>query len=90
MKCFALILALLALLTLGNTAPAQRESDDQPSASSEGEGSFLKDMFSSGTETKVTSGQGSPNINEATMEDYDGPRARIAVTRFTDKSHGRW
>ncbi len=90
MKCFALILALLAILTLGNTALAQRESDDQPSASSEGGGSFLKDIFSSGTETKVTSGQGSPNINEATMEDYNGPRARIAVARFTDKTHGRW
>lgn len=90
MRCFALVLTLLAILMLGNTALAQREPDDQPSGSSEGGGSFLKDIFSSGTKTKVTSGQGSPNINEATMEDYNGPRARIAVARFTDKTYGRW
>ncbi|MFB3819033.1 MAG: CsgG/HfaB family protein [Candidatus Methylomirabilales bacterium] len=31
-------------------------------------------------------GGGGPNINQATQERYDGPKARIAVARFTDKS----
>lgn len=33
-----------------------------------------------------TYGGGGPNINQATQERYDGPKARIAVARFTDKS----
>ncbi len=90
MRCFTLVLALFAILMLSNAALAQRDPDDQPPVSSEGDGSFLKDMFSSGTKTKVTSGQGSPNINEVTMEDYNGPKARIAVARFTDKTGRRW
>ncbi len=90
MRYFALALTSLAIMVLSNTALAQREYDDQPSGSSEGGGSFLDGIFSSGTKTKVTSGQGSPNINEATMEDYNGPKARIAVARFTDKTGRRW
>lgn len=43
-----------------------------------------------GTEAKVTSGQGSPNIQEAQMEAYDGPKARVAVTRFKNKAGGHW
>ncbi|MBW2264997.1 MAG: hypothetical protein JRD47_00860 [Deltaproteobacteria bacterium] len=46
---------------------------------------------------KVTSGQGGPGIGEARSEAYDGPRARIAVSQFTDKTakgggyrHGWW
>jgi len=43
---------------------------------------------SSGTKATVTSGGGGPSINEAQMEAYNGPKARIAVARFTNKSGG--
>lgn len=33
-----------------------------------------------------TYGGGGPNINQATQERYDGPKARIAVAQFTNKS----
>lgn len=39
------------------------------------------------TSTKVTSNQDSPNINEVAQQQYNGPKARIAVARFTDKSN---
>lgn len=43
---------------------------------------------------KVTSGQGGPSMQEARQEAYDGPKARIAVSQFTDKTaaggHGWW
>ena len=45
---------------------------------------------------KVTSGDGGPGIGEARQEAYDGPKARIAVSQFTDKTakgggfHGWW
>ena len=43
------------------------------------------------TSTNVTSGQNSPDINAAAKEQYNGPKARIAVARFTDKSNNsRW
>ncbi|MDC9510273.1 CsgG/HfaB family protein [Pseudoalteromonas sp. Angola-4] len=43
------------------------------------------------TSTNVTSGQNSPDINAASQEQYNGPKARIAVARFTDKSNdSRW
>ena len=35
---------------------------------------------------KVTSGEGGPSIGEARSEAYDGPKARIAVSQFTDKT----
>jgi curli biogenesis system outer membrane secretion channel CsgG len=35
---------------------------------------------------KVTSGDGGPGIGEARQEAYDGPKARIAVSQFTDKT----
>lgn len=35
---------------------------------------------------KVTSGDGGPSIGEARSEAYDGPKARIAVSQFTDKT----
>ena len=90
MRYFAPALAFLAILMLSNTALAQREYDHQPSNSSEDGGSFLKDLFSSGTKTKVTSGQESPDINEIQSEAYDGPKARIAIARFTDKTRQGW
>lgn len=39
-----------------------------------------------GTKTTVTSGQGSPTIGQAQAESYNGPKARIAVSRFKDKT----
>ncbi|WP_022668151.1 CsgG/HfaB family protein [Desulfospira joergensenii] len=50
----------------------------------------LAGCVSSGTETKVTSGQGSPDINQAQAEAYNGPKARVAVSRFKDKTHQGW
>ncbi|MBN2233111.1 MAG: SH3 domain-containing protein [Deltaproteobacteria bacterium] len=38
----------------------------------------------------VTSGQDSPSIAEAQAEAYNGPKARIAVARFTDKTGKGW
>jgi len=38
---------------------------------------------------KVTS-SGGPSIAEAQMEPYNGPKARIAVSRFTDKTGKGW
>lgn len=35
---------------------------------------------------KVTSGEGGPSMQEAQMEAYDGPKARIAVSQFLDKT----
>lgn len=35
---------------------------------------------------KVTSGEGGASIGEARSEAYDGPKARIAVSMFTDKT----
>lgn len=43
-----------------------------------------------GTETRVTSGRGGPSMQEAQAQAYNGPKARIAVARFEDKTHGRW
>ncbi|BDF96300.1 CsgG/HfaB family protein [Pseudoalteromonas sp. KAN5] len=43
------------------------------------------------TSTQVTSNQDSPNINDVAQQQYNGPKARIAVARFTDKSNdSRW
>ncbi|MBW2109356.1 MAG: hypothetical protein JRI36_11935, partial [Deltaproteobacteria bacterium] len=39
---------------------------------------------------KVTSGQGGPSIQEARQEAYNGPKARIAVSQFTDKTGRGW
>ena len=38
----------------------------------------------------VTSGQGSPSISEVQAEAYNGPKARIAVARFKDKTGKGW
>eukprot|EP00493_Phyllostaurus_siculus_P005367 UN05406 len=43
------------------------------------------------TSTNVTSNKNSPDINEVSKQKYNGPKARIAVARFTDKSNNsRW
>ena len=38
----------------------------------------------------VTNAKGGPDMNEAKMASYNGPRARVAVARFTDKTGGKW
>ncbi len=43
-----------------------------------------------GTKTTVTSGQGGPSIDEAQAVAYNGPKARIAVARFKDKTGKGW
>ena len=43
-----------------------------------------------GTETKVTSGEGGPSMAEAQAVAYDGPKARIAVSQFKDKTGKGW
>lgn len=44
-------------------------------------------MACQSTSTTVTSGQNSPDINQVKQQAYNGPKARIAVARFTDKSN---
>jgi len=46
-------------------------------------------MACQSTSTSVTSGQDSPNVNEVKQQQYNGPKARIAVARFTDESNNR-
>ena len=44
------------------------------------------------TSTKVTSNQDAQDVNTVAQQHYNGPKARIAVARFTDKSNnaGWW
>lgn len=53
---------------------------------------FLSGCVTAGTKTTVTAGQGGPSMDEARMEAYDGPKARIAVAQFKNKAgnQGRW
>lgn len=46
---------------------------------------LLTACATTGTNTRVTSGS-SQNLNEARAVPYDGPQARIAVTRFSNRS----
>ncbi len=43
-----------------------------------------------GTKATVTSGEGSPTIDQAQMEAYNGPKARVAVAQFKDKTGKGW
>jgi curli biogenesis system outer membrane secretion channel CsgG/SH3-like domain-containing protein len=54
---------------------------------------FLGSLFGAkeaGTKTEVTSPTAGPDINQVTEEAYDGPKARIAVARFVDKTGSGW
>jgi curli biogenesis system outer membrane secretion channel CsgG/uncharacterized protein YraI len=53
-------------------------------------GQAAADFFDNEVETRVTSGQGSPDIQSAQMEAYDGPKARVAVSRFSNKTYKNW
>ena len=50
----------------------------------------LTACVTSGTTARVTSGQDSPGIDQAQAEYYNGPKARIAVSRFKNKAGGGW
>jgi curli biogenesis system outer membrane secretion channel CsgG len=43
-----------------------------------------------GTKATVTSGEDSEGIQEKQAEAYNGPKARVAVSRFTDKTGKGW
>ncbi len=51
---------------------------------------LLAGCVTPGTQATVTSGQASPSIGEVQAEAYNGPKARIAVARFTDKTGKGW
>nr|NIQ57183.1 hypothetical protein [Gemmatimonadota bacterium]NIU77258.1 hypothetical protein [Gammaproteobacteria bacterium] len=51
---------------------------------------LVQGCVTTGTTTNVASGQGSGSIEQAQAEAYDGPKARIAVARFTDKTGKGW
>jgi curli biogenesis system outer membrane secretion channel CsgG len=51
---------------------------------------LLSACVTPGTKTTVTQGQNSPTIDQAQAEAYNGPKARIAVAQFKDKTGGGW
>jgi curli biogenesis system outer membrane secretion channel CsgG len=51
---------------------------------------ILSGCVSTEPKATVTSGQGSPSIQEVQAEAYNGPKARIAVARFKDKTGKGW
>ncbi len=51
---------------------------------------FLSGCVSTEPKATVTSGQSSPSIQEVQAEAYNGPKARIAVARFKDKTGKGW
>lgn len=87
-----LICAFLALSLMSAPAAAQgRKSDNESTTNTpESDSSLLEGFFDDEPEAEVTSGQDSPDINEVQSELYDGPKARIAVARFTDKTGQGW
>lgn len=50
----------------------------------------LSGCVTTGTTTKVTSGQDGPAMDQVAAEAYNGPKARIAVTRFKNKAGAGW
>jgi curli biogenesis system outer membrane secretion channel CsgG len=90
MKSAILVAACAAFVAFAGAAYAEPAGDGDKPGVDAGEGGSITDFFSSGTETKVTSGQDSSDINEVQMEAYNGPKARVAVARFTDKTGSGW
>ena len=75
------------------TSHSGDHSDSSSGSAGGGGGNIFKKYFGggdSGTETKVTSPSDGPRIDEVQQEAYDGPKARIAVARFTDKTGTGW
>jgi len=81
---------IVALFLPTQTVAADGETKTTGSESSDG--GSLTDWITNLTEpeAEVTSGQDSPSIDEVQNEAYNGPKARVAVSRFTDKSGGGW
>ncbi len=91
MRLALLHCAVVAICLIAAPAFAQKGGDDN-AVQSDSDGTFggISDWFTPGTKTKVTSGEDAPDINEIQSEAYDGPKARIAVARFTDKTRKGW
>jgi curli biogenesis system outer membrane secretion channel CsgG len=91
MRLVSLLCVIVAMCLIGEPAFAQG-SEQETSEEGESEGTFskVKSWFTPGTEAEVTSGQDAPDINEIQSEAYDGPKARLAVSRFTDKTRKGW
>jgi curli biogenesis system outer membrane secretion channel CsgG len=53
-------------------------------------GAILTGCVTPGTEAEVKEGQESPTIAEVQAEAYDGPKARVAVAQFKDKTGKGW
>jgi curli biogenesis system outer membrane secretion channel CsgG len=83
-----------ALIAVSSSAYAEGHGQDSGAAAAGGgettRGFSLDNLFKSGTETKVTGGQDTADINEVRSEAYNGPKARIAVARFKDKTGRGW
>jgi curli biogenesis system outer membrane secretion channel CsgG len=84
------IFASALLLSLALGMPAVADNHNTQTRSSGSSDSSIGDYFSSGTKATVTEGQNSQDINAARKEAYDGPKARIAIARFTDKTNSGW
>ena len=91
MRLASLLCVIVAICLIAGPAFAQK-GEREKSEQSESEGTFgtVKSWFTPGTKTKVTSGEDTPDIDEIQSEAYDGPKARIAVSRFTDKTNQGW
>ncbi len=91
MRLPSLLCVIVAMCLFAGAAFAQG-SEQGTSEQGESEDAFdkVKSWFTPGTEVEVTSGQDTPDINEIQSEAYDGPKARIAVARFTDKTRKGW
>ncbi len=68
-------------------APAMAQESDSGGGLFDG---LFGGSSTAGTKTTVTEGQNSPSIDQMQRESYNGPKARIAVARFTNKAHGNW
>lgn len=51
---------------------------------------FSSCVATPGTTATVTSGQNAPSMDVVQAEAYNGPKARVAVSRFTDKTGKGW
>ncbi|SLN35310.1 CsgG/HfaB family protein [Oceanibacterium hippocampi] len=86
----------LFMATMLAAVPVMAQEKEPITTSGDSDGSLggtFSGIFGSkaGTETRNTSGDtNSPDINAAIQEAYNGPKARIAVARFTDKTGSGW
>lgn len=88
--CVYLMMTGSAFSTFHNKTEESSSADESSSSSGDEDSGGFLDFLSPGTKTTVTSGEDSPDINEVQAEAYNGPKARIAVKRFTDKTGKGW